>query len=62
MAMIRACIDWPSGEGALTADVDAFLARECVEIAERYRAIALLSAGKTYTDQKRRWSLTPVPG
>ena len=59
--MTRACIDWPSGEGRVDDDVTPFLEAECASALERDAAIAALGRGRTYTDPRGRWSLTPVP-
>lgn len=58
---MRACIDWPSGEGAVIADPIAFLQREAVDPPERVYAMTVLRQGHTYRDQRGRWSLTPIP-
>lgn len=59
---MRACIDWPSGEGAVTNDVEAFMQREAVDLFEQVYALTVLRQGRTYQDLHERWSLTPMPG
>ena len=59
---MRVCIDWPSGEGVITADpeIEVFMEREGLERPERVHALAVLRAGHTYQDRRCRWSLTPL--
>jgi hypothetical protein len=58
---MRACIDWPSGEGAVTSDAEAFLRREGLDRQEVTDALARLQGGHTYNHPRQLWSLTPMP-